>query len=129
MRDAAAAAAGRGGRGLGGGGEAGLGEVGGVGEAGGVADDDPDAGAPVAAGGELLDLAVVEHGRRRPLVLGEDLGEVAAGAASAVPSTRLITVFFDHGTIADRAVRAAGHPARPVGWTDRRGALIVPRCP
>ena len=57
-----------------------VGQVGGVGEAGGLADHDPDAGAAVAARGQLLDPAVVEHGRRRPLVLDEHLGEVAAGA-------------------------------------------------
>ncbi len=62
-------------------GQTGLGQVGRVGEPGGVADDHPDAGASIAPGGELLDLAVVEHGGRRPLVLGEDLGEVAAGLA------------------------------------------------
>ena len=76
---AAASAPGGGRRGLGRGGKPGLGEVGGVGEARGVADDDPDAGAPVAARRELLDLAVVEDGRRRPLVLDEDLREVTAG--------------------------------------------------
>jgi hypothetical protein len=59
-----------------------------VGEAGGVADDDPDAGAPVAARAELLDLAVVERGRRRSLVLDEDLGELAAGAQGRV--TRVV---------------------------------------
>ena len=46
---AAAALAGGGGRGLGGGEQSGLAEVGGVGEAGRLALDDPDAGAPVAA--------------------------------------------------------------------------------
>ena len=62
--------------------QAGLGEVGGVGEAGGLARDDPDAGAAVAAAGHLLDPAVVEPGRRRPLVLGVHLGELGAGAYS-----------------------------------------------
>ena len=65
---------------LGGRAQAGLGEVGGVGEAGGVARDDADAGAAVAAAGDLLDPAVVEAGRRRALVLDEHLGELAAGA-------------------------------------------------
>ena len=57
-----------------------LGQVGGVGVAGGLAGDDADAGAPVAAGGQLLDPAVVEAGRGGPLVLDEHLGEVAAGS-------------------------------------------------
>ena len=43
----------------------GLGQVGGVGEAGGVARHDPDAGAPVAARGQLLDPAVVEDAPTR----------------------------------------------------------------
>ena len=62
----------------------GFGEIGGVGEAGGVADDDPDAGATVAARGELLDPAVVEHAVAVAPVLGEDLGELAAGAQRGV---------------------------------------------
>ena len=78
-RAAAALAGGRRG-GLGGGAQAGLAEVGGVGEAGGVALDDADAGATVAAAGDLLDPAVVEPRRRGALVLGVHLGELAAGA-------------------------------------------------
>ena len=80
MRSRARGAPRRGGGRLRGGLEPALGQVGGVGEAGGVADDDPDAGAAVAPGGQLLDLAVVEPGGRRPPVLDEDLGEVAASA-------------------------------------------------
>ena len=45
----------------------------------GLAGHHPDAGAAVPAGAELFDLAVVEPARRRPLVLHEDLGEVATG--------------------------------------------------
>ena len=93
----AATAAARRGRGrLGGRPQAGLGQVGGVREPGGLADDDPDAGAAVAPGAELLDLAVVEQGRRGPLVLDEHLGELAPGphgrAEDALRISRL-----DHG--------------------------------
>ena len=76
---AAAAIPGRGRRGRGRRREPGRRQVGGVREPGGLADDDPDAGAAVAPGRQLLDPAVVEEGRRRALVLGEDLGEVAPG--------------------------------------------------
>ena len=99
----------------------GLGQVGGVGEAGGVADDDADAGAAVAAGGELLDLAVVEQGRRRALVLGEDLGEVAAGVQGRAEHAA------DH--VFDRSpwsIRTRTSAARGVGWTDREGAYRTP---
>ena len=47
-------------------------------------------------GRELLDLAVVERGRRRALVLGEHLGEVAAGAQSAPRGHAADDGFFDH---------------------------------
>ena len=76
---AGALAGGRGGS-LGGGPQPGLAEVGRVGEPGGVALDDPDAGATVAAAGDLFDPTVVEPGHRRALVLDEHLGELAAGA-------------------------------------------------
>ena len=56
-----------------------LGEVAGVGVAGRFAGQHAHAGAAVAAAVDLLDAAVVEAGRRRTLVLGVDLGEVAAG--------------------------------------------------
>ena len=69
----------RGGR-FGRGPQPGLGEVGGVGETRRLADDDADAGAPVASGAQLFDSAVVEPGRRGPPVLDEDLREVTAGA-------------------------------------------------
>ena len=58
--------------------QAGLRQVGGVGEPGGLAGDDADAGAAVAAAGHLLDPTVVEPRRSRVFVLGVDLGEVAA---------------------------------------------------
>ncbi len=57
--------------------EARLGQVGGVGESGGFPCHDPDAGARLPAGGQLLDPAVVELGRRVAPLLGEHLGEVA----------------------------------------------------
>ena len=56
-----------------------LGQVAGVGEAGRLAGDDADAGAAVAPARHLLDAPVVEPRRRRSLVLGVDLGELAAG--------------------------------------------------
>ena len=96
LADAAAPGPGRRGRGLGGGAQALLGQVGGVGEAGGLAHHDPDAGAPVAARGQLLDPAVVEQGRRGPLVLDEDLGEVAAGAEGSAERP-LDDRFVEHG--------------------------------
>ena len=77
-RAAAAAAAGHRRGGLGRPEEAPLAEVGGVGEPGGLPRDHPDAGAPLASRGQLLDPAVVEHGRRIGAVLGEHLGELAA---------------------------------------------------
>src|SRR5262249_36894826 len=80
---AAVALARRGRGGLGGRPQSGFAEVGGVGEAGGLALDDADAGTAVAPGGQLLDLAVVEAGGGAPLVLGVDLGELAAGAQRA----------------------------------------------
>ncbi len=70
----------RGGGRFGRGPQPGFGQIGGVGESGRLADDDADAGAPVASGAQLLDPAVVEPGRRGPPVLDEDLGEVAARA-------------------------------------------------
>ena len=55
-----------------------LGEVGGVGVAGGLPHHHPDPGAAVAPRRQLLDPAVVEHGRGGLAVLDEDLGEVSA---------------------------------------------------
>ena len=69
----------------------GLGEVGGVGEPGGVADDDPDAGAPVATGGELLDLAVVEHAPTSDRLSSAKTSAKSPPVRSAAPSTREIT--------------------------------------
>ena len=80
---------------LGSGPQPGLAEVGRVGEAGGVALDDADAGATVATTGDLLDPAVVERGHRRPLVLDEHLGELAAGAHRR-PEHPLEHVGFDY---------------------------------
>ena len=73
----AGGAAGGGRRRLGGGAQPGVAEVGGVRVAGGVAPHDADAGAPLAAGDQFLDLGVVEAGGRDPAVLREHLGEVA----------------------------------------------------
>ena len=87
--------------GLGGGAQPALGEVAGVGEAGGLAGDDADAGAPVAAARHLLDAPVVEPGRRRALVLGVDLGELAAG-----PHRRRQHPFED--VVVDHPVHATG---------------------
>ena len=85
---AAAALAGGRRRSLGGGTQTGLAEVGGVGEPGGVALDDADAGAAVAAAGDLLDPAVVE---RRPIVDRLSSANTSANSPPvriAVPSTR-----------------------------------------
>jgi hypothetical protein len=68
--------------GLGGGTQAGLAEVRGVGEPGGVAADDPDAGASIAAAGDLLHPTVVERHGCGPLVLGVHLCKLGAGADS-----------------------------------------------
>ena len=54
-------------------------QVAGVGEAGGLAGNDADSRAPVAPARHLLHAAVVEGGRRRPLVLRVHLRELAAG--------------------------------------------------
>ena len=69
-----------GGSGLGGRLQAGVAQIGGVGEPGGVAAHDPDPGAALAAGHELLDLGVVETRRCAATILGEHLGEIAAVA-------------------------------------------------
>ena len=67
-----------------------------VGEPGGLAGDDPDAGAAIPTAGDLLDPPVVEARRRRALVLGVDLGEVAArphrGSEHALQN-----IVVDHG--------------------------------
>ena len=72
----AAAAAGRGARGLGRGEQPALGQIGRVRVSGGLTDDDTDAGAAVAAGAQLLDLPVVERRARRSAILREHLREV-----------------------------------------------------
>jgi enoyl-CoA hydratase/carnithine racemase len=77
--------------------QAGLGEVGGVGVAGGVAGDHPDARPAVAAGAQLLHPAVVEAGRAGPLVLDEDLGELAARAQRGAEHP-LDHTLVEHGT-------------------------------
>ena len=81
---AAATAARRAGRGLGRVQQSVRREVGGVREAGRVAAHDAEPGAAVAAGDELLDPAVVETSARRPPILDEHLGEVAAAAQRVV---------------------------------------------
>src|SRR6185295_9244315 len=45
-----------------------------------VALDDLDAGAAIAAAGDLFDAPVIETGHRRTLVLDEHLGELATGS-------------------------------------------------
>src|SRR5207248_2359244 len=67
-----------------------------MGEPGRVATHDADAGAAVEPRSELLDAAVVESGRRAPLVLGEHLGELAT-AAQCRPEDALEDGLFDHG--------------------------------
>ena len=86
-----------------------LAEVGGVREAGGLAADDPDAGAALAAGHELLDLGVVEPRRRDPPVLGEHLREVATAREGRVQRA-LQHCFVDHGDFPS-TLNADGIPA------------------
>ena len=74
-----------------------------MGEPGGLAGDDADAGAAVAAARHLLDATVVEPRRRRPLVLGVDLGELAAG-----PHRRRQHPFED--VVIDHPAQATGGP-------------------
>ena len=59
--------------------QAALGQVARVREAGRLAGDDADPGAAVVPARHLFDAPVVEPRRRRSLVLGVDLGELAAG--------------------------------------------------
>ncbi len=63
-----------------------LAQIGGVGEARGLPGDHPDAGPPLAPRGQLLDPAVVEHGRRSRPVLGEHLGECRRRCAAPPPA-------------------------------------------
>ena len=109
--------------------EAGLAEVGRVRVAGRLALDDPDACAPVAPGGHLLDLAVVQVGRRRALVLHVHLGELGSGAQARGEHT-LYDVLVDHlvSHAAEPTDEAAGDPGRATTVTS--GAQIAPndRC-
>ena len=97
---------------LGGRGQPLRGQVGRVGEPCGVADDHADPGPTVAAGAEVLHLAVVEDGVRAGLVLYEDLGELAARAERRRQGA-LDDVVVEHGA--------------PLGWL-ARVRRIVPRC-
>ena len=103
----------------------GLAQVGRVGEAGGLADDDPDAGAPGAARGQLLDPAVVEHGAGRRGVLGEDLGHVAPAGQRGREDA------FEHVGVDEGGVGHGGIvivvPDGPIRHTDRRGARAARR--
>ena len=103
--------------------QAGLGQVGGVGEAGGVADDDPDAGAAVAPGAELLDLAVVERRRRRRgLSSTKTSAKSPPGLQARCRARVCITSCIDHGTCL-RLVTAGS-------WLDdRERAVSYPECP
>src|SRR5205085_2398161 len=60
--------------------QAGLRQIGRVGEPCGLPDHDTNAGTPLTTGRQLLDLAVVEPGRRDPPILDEHLGKVATRA-------------------------------------------------
>ena len=110
----AAALARRGSGGLGRREQPGLAQVGRVGVARGLALDHPDAGAAVPAGGDLLDLAVVQVGRRRPLVLDVDLREVGTGpqTSSEHPLDDVGVDHVGHGVRAYRggATRSCPHP-------------------
>src|SRR5690606_1986461 len=118
---------GGGGRGLGGLEETGRGQVGRVGEAGGVAHDHPDPGAPIPAGGEVLDLAVVEHGVGGGSVLHEDLGQVTPGAQGGGEGA-LDQILVEHTTPSSR--QGAGVPTpltRRRGWRIWYPGASVPR--
>ena len=81
-------------------------------------------GAPLAARGQLLDPAVVEPGRRAAPVLGEHLGELAAGAqrdAEHALHHRLV----DHGT-PFRPPAAGTRAALARGEATRVPLAIVP---
>ena len=67
-------------RGLSRGQQSGLGQIGGMGESCRLTYDDPDPGPPVAPGGELLDLSVVERDAGARPVLGEDFCEIASSS-------------------------------------------------
>src|SRR4029079_18862897 len=58
----------------------GLAEIGGMREPRCGALDDPDAGAAIAAAGDLFDAPIIQTGHRRALVLDEHLGELASGS-------------------------------------------------
>ena len=90
----------------------GLAQVGGVRVAGRLALHDPDAGAPVAPGRHLLDLAVVQVGRRRALVLDVYLGEVRAGPQARAEHP-LDEVAVDQVGPGARFRRVVGHAAEP----------------
>ena len=94
---------GDGGGGPGRGDQAGFGQVGRVGKPRGLAVDDPDTGAPVAAGGEFLDATVIERGARGDGVLGEDLRHVAptgeGGGEDAFEHVRIDESSVSHGGI------------------------------
>jgi hypothetical protein len=66
-------------------------------EAGRLAADHADAGAPIVARHELLDLGVVETRGRPGAVLGEHLGEVAAVVQRGAQGP-FQDVSFDHPT-------------------------------
>ena len=112
----------RGRGGLGGGAQASLAEVGGVGETGGVAADDPDAGAAVAAAGDLLDAAVVERRRGGPLVLCVHLGELGAGAHCDREHS-FQHVLVDHAGSLPTSLRRAGTAA---AWPRQSRSVVVP---
>ena len=88
-------------------------------EAGGVAAHDADAGAAIAARHELLDATVVEAGARRPPILHEHLGEVAATAQRVLDRGLQDTL--------DRSARACA--ARLFGRLRvAEGAQVTPVC-
>ena len=77
-------------------------QVGGVGESRRLADDDPDAGSPVAPARQFFYLAVVEEDRRARAVLGEDLCEVTS------PAQCLVQDPFQEGSFDEVGGRAVG---------------------
>ena len=58
-----------------------------MGESGGVADDDPDSGAAIAARREFLDPTIIEERGRIAAVFGEDLGKFTSGTKCLAKNT------------------------------------------
>jgi hypothetical protein len=65
-------------------------------EAGRLAEDHSDAGTAVAARAQLLDAALIEHGRGRGAILHEDLGELAAPLEGGPEDSLQDVLFYEN---------------------------------